>query len=347
MERQLASIQRIIELIPIPDANKIEIAVVKGWKCVVKKGEFKVNDLVVYVEIDSLLPYTEWSSFLWKNKEVKNDTSSKFRLRTIKLRGQISQGLILPLSVLEPYGDVVERFDELFEGDDVTESLDITKYEPYIPAQLQGLIKSNFPSWLSKTDETRIQSCPSVVQRHCGESFYITEKLDGSSMTVYIDKEGEFGVCSRNLDLKETEGNAFWKVARELDLETKLKKGNVTPIALQGELIGPGIQKNKYKLDKLEFRVFNVFQEDKYLNKAEMEYFCESINIHTVPILDDSYILLDSLDELVKMSIGKSVLYDTDREGIVLRPLKEERDEDLGRLSFKVINPEFLIKNEE
>lgn len=345
--RKLASIQKIIDIAPIDGADKIEVATILGWRVVVKKGEFKVNDLVVFCEVDSLLPRTEWSEFLFKSAK---DNVTRYRLKTVKLKKQISQGLILPTSIIplsyspsgEPY------YSELNEGDDVTECLDIEKYEPYIPAQLQGHIKGNFPQWLPKTDEERVQNIPSVLERHAGKEFYITEKLNGSSMTVYVNAEGEFGVCSRNLDLKETEGNAYWKTARELDLETILRKGTSFPIALQGELIGQGIQKNPYKLEGLEFRVFNVSIDYKFLNMKEFIYFCETNGLKTVPILKESYMLADTVDSILELAKGKSVLNPKmNREGLVFRPVIEDTDDKLGRLSFKAINNDFLLENEE
>jgi RNA ligase (TIGR02306 family) len=170
-------------------------------------------------------------------------------------------------------------------------------------------------------------------------------------MTVYYRRnehtvDGEFGVCSRNMDLKETEGNSYWKVARELDLENKLKLLNRN-ICLQGELIGMGVQGNKYKLSGLEFRVFNVFDIDAGKNE-DYSYFAEVVSrlqLTPVPVITANYELPKTVDELVEYSKGKSLLNkDTFREGIVLRPLVEEYSEDLrSRLSFKTINPDFLL----
>lgn len=361
MERKLASVQKVLAINPIVGADAIECLTVLGWKVVAKKGEFKVDDLIVYFEVDSVLKESPDVEFLRK---------SNFRIKTIKLRGQVSQGLCLPLSILPvptvihpaiPDASIISdcslKFD-YSEGDDVTAMLGVVKYEPYTPeqrAQLYGTVKGNFPEFLHKTDETRIQAVPELLFKHQNKKFYLTEKVDGSSMTVYFrrsphSEDGEFGVCSRNLDLKETEGNAFWKIARELDLENKLRSFHLN-VALQGELVGPGVQGNKYKLDKLTFFVFNVFDIDSglHVNYADFKHITMFLGLTTVPVLSEDYILPNTVDELVEFSKGRSVLNaETHREGIVLRPLINEYDEDLrGRLSFKTINPDFLLKYNE
>jgi RNA ligase (TIGR02306 family) len=347
MSRKLASIQKVLAVDSIPGADAIECLTILGWKVVAKKGEFKVNDLVCYCEVDSILPERPEFEFLRKNH---------FRIKTIKLKGQVSQGICFPLPII-PSCPLMSSIDEALqkygimkvtwqEGDDVTELLGVTKYEVQIPAQLAGVVKGNFPEFLHKTDEERIQTCPQLLEKHQNKKFYVTEKVDGSSMTVYLNN-GEFGVCSRNMDLKETEGNSYWKVARELKLEEKLKLLGRN-ICLQGELIGQGVQGNKYKLSGLEFRVFNVFDIDSGKNE-DYSYFAEVVSrlqLTPVPVITANYELPKTVDELVEYSKGKSLLNkDTPREGIVLRPLVEEYEPDLhGRLSFKCINPDFLLK---
>lgn len=347
MERKLASIQKILKIEPIENADAIEKATVLGWSLVVKKGEFKVNDLCCYIEIDSMLPVADWNEFL--HSKAKED---KIRIKTIRLRGQISQGLALPINILPDFLSTEAQKNEgswrITEGLDVTELLEIEKYEPTIPAELQGEIKGLFPSFLVKTDETRIQAEPQVLERCKGKEFYITEKIDGSSMTVYLNN-GEFGVCSRNIDLKESDSNAFWRVATGFKLKTTLEQLDYN-VAIQGELYGKGVQGNKYKLEDLQFRVFSIFDIDKYrfLDLAEFIHTSAILNLDTVPILKTKYILDDTVDSLVELATDTSQLNTkAQREGIVLRPVVEERDEDLGRLSFKVINPEFLIKHGE
>lgn len=231
--RHLATIAKIEELKNIPGADKIEAARVKGWWVVVLKDQFKIDDFVLYFEIDSFLPVKPEYEFLLRgNKPKKMLSEGKeaegIRLRTIKLRGQISQGLILPLPM---------DLKDLPEGEDVTERLGIIKYEQSIPSCLSGIAKGAFPSFLPKTDEERIQNMVEVL-----DSYYMTEKLDGSSVTYY-KKDGMFGVCSRNLELQESE-TTQWKIARELNLKEKLYDN----FAMQGEIVGEGIQKNPYKI---------------------------------------------------------------------------------------------------
>lgn len=271
MGRKLATIQTIREINLIPNADALEVASVLGWKVVIKKGEFKVGDLCIFCEIDCLLPIREEFEFLRKGCYKKNDNGEGFRIKTVRLRGQISQGICFPLSIL-PKGIEFGVIEE--EGKDVTELLGIEKYIPAIPAELKGLVKGQFPSFMPKTDETRVQVLQDVLTRHKGKFCYITEKVDGASVTYFYNK-GEFGVCSRNLELSETEGNALWKFARENKIEEKLRALG-TNIAIQGELIGVGIQKNNLKLPEKKVLFFNVFDIDqyKYLN---FTFFKETI----------------------------------------------------------------------
>jgi RNA ligase (TIGR02306 family) len=337
--RKLASIQEITSICPIPGADSIEVANVLGWHVVVKKGEFESGDIVVYAEVDSVLPEIPEYEFLRKCCYLDKNGFKGFRIRTAKLRGQVSQGIVFPIDIL-PRGMTVSI------GQDVTDCLNIVKYDPPIPTCLSGLVKGNFPSFIPKTDETRIQAVPGVLDRHRDKEFYVTEKLDGSSMTAYLYGE-EFGICSRNLELKETENNALWQVATRYDLKgaIELLGGN---LALQGELIGPGIQGNKYKLTKTEFRIFNIYDigmglywDHEAMQKAIVNWDYDiSVSVPAIGRLN----LDHTVDQLVELSKGRSELADVRREGIVIRPVMEDTDVQLGRLSFKVINPDFLLK---
>jgi len=317
MERKLASIRKISDLSPIEGADKIEVATIDGWKVVVAKDvNHKVGDLVVYCEVDSFLPIREEFEFLRKSSHKKMGDQEGFRLKTIRLRGQLSQGLILPIHIL-PFGEAFH------EGQDVTEVLGIVKYEPPVPAELAGKVKGLFPSFLRKTDEERVQNLTSEYEeyRTSDHKFYVTEKLDGSSATFYL-RNGEFGVCSRNLELLETEGNTFWKVARELNLENKMKSLGKN-ISIQAELIGESVQGNPYKI-----------KGQKFKDTVEM------LGLETVPVLDTNFKLPDTNDELLKFADSKSELNPNyDREGIVIRTLDR-------KISFKVISNKFLLKYE-
>jgi RNA ligase (TIGR02306 family) len=333
MERKLASIRKISNLSHIDGADKIEVATIDGWKVVVAKDvEHKVGDLVVYCEVDSFLPIKPEFEFLRKSSYKKmSDGTEGFRLRTIRLRGVVSQGLVLPLSIIE-YTNV-----EFEVGMDVTNLLGIVKYEPPIPAELAGKVKGLFPSFLRKTDEELIQNLSSEYELFKENIFYVTEKLDGSSATFYLNN-GVFGVCSRNLELLETEGNTFWKVARELDLENRLR-GYGHNLSIQGELIGEGIQGNPYKIKGQTVRFFNLFDIDlqEYYSLSVFKETMRVLGLDTVPILDTSFKLPETIDELLKYSEQKSVLNpDFDREGVVIRSTDR-------KISFKVISNKFLI----
>ncbi len=329
--RKLASIQKIKKIESIKDADSIEMATVLGWQLVVKKGEFKEGDLCVYCEIDSLMPEDR--------QEFAFLQSRKMRIKTIKLRGQISQGICFPLSII-PEGTDIE------EGKDITEILGITKYEPAMPACLLAKAKGRFPSFIPKTDETRVQVLQELLDEHKKTRCYITEKLDGSSVTYFI-KDGEFGVCSRNLELIEDVKNSFWEVARILGIENKLRNLNGN-FAIQGELVGEGIQKNTLALKGQNVYIFNFFDIDKYkyYDYKEFTEIIKKLNLQTVPIIEDNYELENDIEKLVNKSIKRSAINKKAwSEGIVIRPLKEKRYPG-GRLSFKAVNPKFLLKYE-
>lgn len=332
--RKLASIQKIKNIEAIEGADAIEKASVLGWQLVIRKGEFNIGDLCVYIEIDSVLP---------DRPEFELIRAKSNRIKTIKLRGQISQGICFPLSILPEGVDIVEDLD-------VTNILNVTKYEPPIPANLAAAMKGFFPSFMPKTDETRVQVLESFIVKYAGTACYITEKLDGSSATFYV-KDKEFGVCSRNLDLLYNESNSMWKFAMENKLEEKLKALNKN-MAIQGEIIGEGIQKNKYKLKGQTVYFFNVFDVDayKYLSLSETKFLLKELNLKMVPVVDENYVLESSVENVIEKSKMKSLLNkDTIAEGIVIRPLEEIIDKFIlqGRISFKAINPDFLIKYDE
>lgn len=341
MERKLATVRKIADIQEIEGADMIELAIVDGWKVVVAKNVgHKVGDMVIYCEIDSFLPIKEEFEFLRKSSYKKMGDQEGFRLKTIKLRGQVSQGLILPISVLNPEGTNI--YVDPFEGLDVTDMLGIVKYEPPIPADLAGKVKGLFPSFIRKTDEERVQNLASEyelyrTQNKLGMKFYVTEKLDGSSATFFF-KDGVFGVCSRNLELIETEGNTFWKVARELKLEELL--GTLeNNICLQGELVGEGIQGNPYKLKGQTVRFFNAFNIDtqEYLGLTEFITLVNGMELETVPVLDTNFTLPETIEEMLKVAEDKSILNPSfDREGIVIRSADRT-------ISFKAISNKFLL----
>jgi RNA ligase (TIGR02306 family) len=338
--RKLASIRKIDNIGPIVGADAIEVATVGGWKIVTKKGEFAAGDLAVYLEIDSWVP-TELAPFLSKGKEPREFEGIKGeRLRTIKLRGQLSQGLLLPLGI-----GVFDVNAVLEEGTDVSELLNIVKWEKPMNAQLAGVARGNFPSLIPKTDQERVQNLVKeiAVAAGRGAEFEVTEKLEGSSMTCYLI-DGEFGVCSRNLDLKRDENNTFWKVAIEEGIEEKMRNAPIGEggFAIQGELIGPGIQGNIYKLSKPEFRVFDIYRidEGKYVNPANRLKLVEIMGLKHVPVLATNADLVTcqgKVEHVLECAEGPSELNDKqEREGIVLKEVN-------GGMTFKAISNTYLI----
>jgi RNA ligase (TIGR02306 family) len=352
--RKLASIQTVNAVEPIPNADAIEKVRVLAWWVVVKKGQHRPGDKVVYCEIDSLLPERPAFEFLRAGsfRPAQTDPAggvvlpAGFRIKTVKLRGQVSQGICFALSVLPPGAPADE-------GADVTDLLGALKWELQVPVGLGGTVKGGFPAFLPRTDETRVQVLEPVLRRHRGKTFYVTEKLDGTSVTAFL-RQGQFGICGRTLWMDETdESNSLVRLARGLKLEERLRAarerlGFDPPV--QAEVIGPGIQKNKYALKAVTLRVFNVLNLDTYrllVHPAMLATLAE-MGLEPVPQVGTN-VLDHTVDELVAYSEGTSVLNpQVQREGIVLRPPVEEHDEDVGgRLSFKVINPKFLLKYDE
>lgn len=359
--RQLATIRQISDIRPIPGADRIVVAQVDGWECVVQKDEFHVGDTIVYVEVDSIVPERPEFEFL---------RDRKFRVRTIKLRGQVSQGLVLPLTIL-PEGNYPM-------GRDVTDILGIKKYDPeaaqeallaqkqpqkpksklgrflmrfkwYRKLFMKPKRKGGFPDWIAKTDETRIQNLTTLfdIERKNGTKFSVTEKVDGQSATYYLRKlsrhKYEFGVCSRNIHLGTPDNSSYWTVARKYDIENVLQKliGEYETVVLQGEICGNQIQGNKYHISSYELFAFNLIYPDHKCGTAEIKDLLAPFGIKTVPIVEEGKVLPDTIAELVEYSKGKStVRREQKREGVVMRNVQRN-------ISFKVINPDFLLAEKD
>jgi len=336
IERKLATVRMIDQIIPIPDADYVELARVGGWDVVVKKGQFKEFDLAIYIEIDSWVPL-KVAPFLAKGKEKTFNGVIGERLRTKKLRGFFSQGLLLDLIADDdcPPPDV---------DTDLTEYLGIQLYEKPVAACLTGMAKGNFPTFIPKTDQARVQN---IVRQYetwmCNEvNWEVTEKLDGRSMTVY-QFQGEYGVCSRNIDLKQAEGNTFWDVALRENIHMKMfNKDEWWDFAIQGELCGPGIQGNQYQLSRPEFFVYDIFdiQKQEYLLPVERRELCDYLCLKHVPVLWENQCPDETVKELLEKVKGRSTLNDSQREGFVYKSNLNDVD------SFKVINNDWLLKNE-
>ena len=337
-ERAMATIRKIDSIDPIEGADAIEVATVGGWKVVVKKNEFKVGELAVYFEIDSWVP-NELAPFLTKGTEPREYNGVKGeRLRTVKLRGQISQGLLLPL---EPTCKNIESL--LFEDLDVSVPLNVQKWERPIPAQLAGQVRGNFPALVPKTDQERIQNLSKQFDKFMEDTWSVTEKLDGSSCTFYLDDEDQFHVCSRNLDLKEDENNSFWKTAKKYDIEAIMRRNNMQGMAIQGEMIGEGIQGNQYKV-VLDFYVYDMYntRTGEYILPSQLKAACERLGLNHVPILAEGITLVgSSIQTILSEAEGKSRLNGSEREGIVFK------SESVHDRSFKAISNKWLLKTGE
>jgi RNA ligase (TIGR02306 family) len=252
----------------------------------------------------------------------------------------LSQGLALPLV----------SFPELTNpelGSDVSETLKIELYEPPLPVSLAGLVLGNFPSYIPKTDVERIQNLPELFESPEARNsmFEITIKLDGTSCTVYRCQvsgttEVKFGVCSRNLDLADTEQNTYWQAVKALGLH---EVAELTGYALQGELMGPGIQGNNEKLAQHELFVFDVYdlQEGRYLKPIERWHFVARFpNLKHVPVLGhlELFKIAPTMDAMLQLASGTSLNKSVQREGIVAKS-------HVGRTTFKAISNDWLLKH--
>lgn len=328
--RKLATVRQISDLRPIPNADLIELAIIDGWQAVVKKGEYNIGDKVVYCEIDSFLPVKPEYEFLRSSCYRKlADGTEGFRIRTMKLKGELSQGLVLPLA------DTTWQLDQ-----DVTELLNITLYSPLAgKLSIGGDIKGLFPSFIPKTDEERIQNLTRKLQEFQTRTWTITEKLDGTSFTAY-NFNGEFGVCSRNYELYETDSNVYWQAVKTLKLRDLLYGFN---IAIQGELLAPGIQGNKYGVQQPTLYVFNVYSitKQQYFTQEKAQEFCKLLGLNFVPVLASNVTLPSSLEDILISADGISRLNKVQREGVVF--VSNENP----RISFKAISNRYLLKERD
>ena len=328
--RALATIRKIAEIKPIPEADLIEAYRVDGWWVVDSKGKYQINDLVVYCEVDSWIPNTV-APFLSKGKDPKVfEGVLGERLRTVRLKKQLSQGMLLPI---EPTCKHIDS--QLFEGLDVTCPVGILKWEAPIPAQLSGMALGNFPSGVPKTEQERIQNVD--YGEFSFEKYEVTEKLLGTSCTFFLDENEQFHVCSRNLDLKFDENNTYWKMAIKHAIETKMKAFGLKNHAIQGEICGEGINGNNYK-KSLEFYVFDLFSTATgYLNPFQRYQLVKDMGLPHVPILFGDYFFMDTKGELLLKAEGKSVIADCQREGFVFKALTSSK-------RFKVVSNAWLLK---
>ena len=339
-KRKLASVQFIHDITPIEDADKIECIHVLGWQCVANKGVFKVGDHCVYMEVDSFLPVCDKFEFLrsssYRNTELMGEG---FRLKTLKFRGQISQGLVQPMSIL-PEGNY-----EL--GDDVTNLLGIKKWEIEERVTTSGTISGEFPEGIPKTDELRVQSYPELIDEfRAAGRYYISTKMDGTSVTMYW-KDGHFGVCGRNYEYADDNKCAMWKYAHEHGIPEKVAESQLSEMAIQGEFCGAGIQKNRLKLVKPEWYVFTIIDltTHRRVSLERMTEICALLNLNMVPIEETKDTFeYDSVETLLERAKGK-YKSGMNKEGIVIRPVEPTYSKTIeGPLSMKVLNNDYLLK---
>lgn len=352
MSRKFATIRQISEIRAIPNAERVELACVDGWRAVIPKNTFTVNEQVLFIETDAALLCVNDQRFNFLRKSCLKQWKGNgvlfgecLRVRTIKLAGQISQGLVLKLA----------DFPEAACSDDIDAALCIKHFDELAEemSAKTGKIKQadaagSFPSFVPKTDEERIQNIPEILTTHSDSLFEVTLKLDGSSMSVGYSPsnypDDPFFVCSRNLRLKRGD-NTFHKVAAYYDIESKLKQYcdvSGEELCLQGELIGPGINGNRGKQGEHSFNVFRVWSisDKKWLETDDWRWPCEKeFSIPTVPRIDCAYRPLNrytTIDALVEFA--KTAKFgELTGEGYVFKSYD-------GDIHFKVINPLYLLE---
>ena len=345
--RKLASIQRIWDIIPIDGADKIELAKVLGWQCVVNKGQFEKGDLAVYFEIDSFLPIRPEFEFMRSSSYKKTDIMGEgFKIRTMKFRGQISQGLVLPISIFPEIPADVKL------NTDVSDLLGVKKWEIEEVATTGGTVIGTLPMDVPHTDETRCQAEPKLIQDFSGLEYYITTKMDGSSHSVSIDEDG-FHVTGHNYEYKNDGTSSFYELVKRDDIEARMKKyydeNRLHLFTIQGELCAPGIQRNRLKLTRPEWYVFTVRIDGKRVGLKKMQEVCGDLGLQMVPLeevgvdLPSKYPTVESLLERADGEYpngGK-------KEGIVIRPTEPVFSEKISAsLSMKVVSNKYLLKNE-
>lgn len=347
MSRKLASIQRIWKIEPIEGADRIELAYVLGWQCVVNKDKFKVGDLAVYFEIDSFLPIRPEFEFLrnssYKNSEILGEG---FKLKTQKFRGQISQGLVLPVN------QFTEISNNIKLGEDVTEILGVHKWEIEERVTTGGTIIGTLPYGVPHTDETRVQAMPELINEFANIDYYISTKMDGSSHSISVDENGVH-ITGHNYEYKDDGNSSFYNLVNERNYKEIISAfkeyEGLDSLVIQGEFCGAGIQQNRLKLKKPEWYVFTVIENGKRVGLGRMLDVCRELGLVHVPIeevasdLPSKYPTVESLLERADGEYpngGK-------KEGIVIRPVKPVFSNAIGaNLSMKVVSNKYLLKNE-
>ena len=353
--RKLATIRKIDNLLPIEGADLIVTAVIDGWTVVVKKNEFNVGDLCVYFEIDSFLPdgNPAWQHLVDKSSRIF-ENGKGHRLRTIKLRGQLSQGFVVPLSVLGKPEDIF-TIGEGCIGADVTEDLGVKKWEAAIPAELAGQVRGNFPGFIPKTDQERCQNLGvDIFVTNADSQYEVTMKMDGTSFTAYY-RDGADGVCGRNWELQVNDDNASNALVRmfvDSGLQAALRELRLN-YAVQGELMGPGIQANREAFTAARLFIFDIYDIDGgcYLSPEDRhrvitELWNRGLNrdvVQHVPVMSMGVTLselgIGTVGELLAFAEGPSFVHPI-REGLVFKRVD-------GGFSFKAISNLFLLREKD
>ena len=346
--RKLASIQRIWKIEPIEGADRIELAHVLGWQCVVNKGQFQPMDIGVYFEIDSFLPIRPEFEFMRATSYKKSDVMGEgFKLRTMRFRGEISQGLLLPLSQFPQIPAEAEI------GTDVTELIGVKKWEIEERVTTGGTAIGILPYDIPHTDETRVQEEPALIQAFAGLEYYISTKMDGSSHSIGIDENG-FHVTGHNYEYKDDGASSFYELVKARGYREKMeafaKKENLATFTVQGELCAPGIQQNRLHLIKPEWYVFTIRENGKRVGLRRMLEICDLLGFEHVPI-EEVGMDLPSKYPTVKALLARA---DGDypkggkKEGIVVRPTEPVFCPLISAsLSMKIVSNKYLLKNEE
>ena len=341
--RKLASVQIITNISQLGTKNQEELASVLGWKVIVPANQFKVGEKIIYFEIDSILPGNK--------KWTKKIKPKNLHIKTITRYNEISQGFIMKLSALtkaENFPNLKKNAEDLEEGFDLTEILEVKKFDEN-SEEGQKELEKKFPSDLiEKSDEIRVQSNLNYIELFAGKEFYSSLKYDGSSATYLIEPNtNKFRVCSRNMGLNENEKNIYNDIAIKYDIKNKLLKYD-GKYAIQGEVYGPKVNGNPLNVKELSIAVFTVknIKDNIYLGYDEMIKICKEMDLPFVEVIEEGIFNYRTVEELIAKSKGNYPGTDGPREGLVYR-LKNDWNKDGKRLSFKVINDDYLTKSKK
>lgn len=313
-----------------PDADKLDIVNILGYQCIAGKDEWKKGDWAVFIPPNSVVDVSR-PEFKFLEPRAKD---GKCRIRTMRLRGIISQGVLLPLPDLPDY---IFRLDESMQN-----VFGVEKYEPLESYHLGGDAVGGIPAHLGgKYSIERFQNYPKIFYAEDYGVYIVTEKLDGTNATAFL-KDNHFGVCSHTRELKESDESLYWVVVKKYSIEQKLREGEHTDISIHFEVIGPKIQKNNYQLKQLDMRVFDIRINGQYLNYDDMLSLCKRLDLPTVPEIYRGEML--PREEMVPFSNRESALASAKCEGVIWKPVKEATHLRLGRVQLKIISPEYDLK---